>query len=68
MPINPENIEDSFKYIREYGLGFFDSVILATMVNMKDFTIVSEDTDFDKVGFSKRISLHEAVSGDYLEE
>lgn len=68
LPITPENIEDSFKYIKEYGLGFFDSVILATMVNMKDFTIISEDTDFDKAGFSKRRSLHEAISGDYLEK
>ena len=59
LPITPENIEDSFKYIKEYGLGFFDSVILATMVNMRDFVIISEDTDFDKVGFLKRRSLCE---------
>ena len=68
LPIFPENIESSFKYIKEYGLGFFDSVILATMVNMGDFTIISEDTDFDKVGFLKRRSLDEVISEDYLEK
>lgn len=68
LPVDPENIENSFKYIKEYGLGFFDSIILATMVNMGDFTIVSEDTDFDKVGFLKRKSLYEVISEDYLEE
>jgi predicted nucleic acid-binding protein len=68
LPVGPENIENSFKYIKEYGLGFFDSIILATMVNIGDFTIVSEDTDFDKVGFLKRKSLYEVISKDYLEE
>ncbi len=68
LPVDPENIENSFKYIKEYGLGFFDSIILATMVNMGDFTIMSEDTDFDKVGFLKRKSLYEVISEDYLEE
>jgi predicted nucleic acid-binding protein len=64
LPITPGNIEDSFKYIKEYGLGFFDSVILATMVNMGDFVIISEDTDFDKVGFLKRRSLCDVVPED----
>jgi len=68
LPVDPENIENSFKYIKEYGLGFFDSIILATMVNIGDFTIMSEDTDFDKVGFLKRKSLYEVISEDYLEE
>lgn len=68
LPISPENIEDSFEYIREYKLGFFDSVILATMVSRRDLTIISEDTDFDKVGFLKRRSLHEVTSEDYLHE
>ena len=62
LPITPENIENSFKYIKEFKLGFFDSVILATMVDAGDFFIISEDTDFDKVGFLKRISLREVVS------
>lgn len=35
---------------------------------MGDFTIMSEDTDFDKVGFLKRKSLYEVISEDYLEE
>ena len=61
LPINPENIENSFKYIKKYGLGFFDSIILATMVGVGDFVIVSEDADFNKVGFIQRKSLKEVV-------
>ena len=59
LPITPQNIKNSFKYIKNYRLGFFDSVILATMVEAKDFVIISEDTDFDKVRFIQRRSLKE---------
>jgi predicted nucleic acid-binding protein len=61
LPITPENIENSFKYIRKNKLGFFDSVILATMVETRDFAIISEDTDFDKVRFIQRRSLKDMV-------
>jgi predicted nucleic acid-binding protein len=64
LPITPENIKGFFRYIKEYGLGFFDSVILATMVNMRDFVIISEDIDFDKAGFLKRRSLCEVIPED----
>ncbi len=68
LPITPENIENSFKYIKEYELGFFDSVILATRVDMGDFVIISEDNDFDKVGFLKRRLLSEVVSEDEMDD
>ncbi len=68
LSITPENIENSFKYIKEYRLGFFDSVILATMMEAGDFVIVSEDTDFDKVEFLKRKSLKEVISEEYQEK
>ena len=39
-------------------------MILATMVEVGDYVIMSEDSDFDKVGFLKRESLREVVSED----
>jgi len=67
LSITPENIENSFKYIKGYKLGFFDSIILATMVENRDFVIISEDTDFDRVRFIKRRSLKEVIP-DFFEK
>lgn len=57
VDINSNLIEESFNYMKEFNTEFFDSIIVSSMVEEQDFSIISFDTDFDKIDFIKRIEL-----------
>lgn len=57
IEIDSDLIEDSLEYVEQCNLGFFDAIIVASMVEKRDFSIISFDEDFDRVEFIKRIKL-----------
>lgn len=62
FPTSTEILFDSLEYFQRFNLRPRDSIHCATMRRLGITTIISEDKDFDRIPFIKRIPFKQAIN------
>ncbi len=61
LPITADLIKEASDFIESYNLGLSDAIVIATLSRLSISDIVSEDSDFDKVPFIKRLHIRDII-------